>query len=150
MRARFTGAVALLAAGTLLAGCYHYVPCGNAQVPRATPVRVHLAPPRSFELPSVTVHNVSTINAEMVREENVDLVLSAKWLDTMTGGGFDGENWTLRVPRSAIGNMEIRRLSVWRTAGVLAGGILATYLGFHGVGGSDAGGGTSGGGTNPR
>ena len=132
------------------AGCYHYVPEPARPLPRAAPVRVHLSKPTSFELPALTAHNVGSMDAEVVRDDDGTLVVSARWLDAVTGHGYPGEGWTFELPRSDVARVDVRRLSVWRTALVFAGGLAATYLGFDALAGSDAGGGTGGTGGNPR
>lgn len=134
----------------LLPGCYHYVPEAGRTLARGTPIRVILNRPQSFELSSVTVNSVGIVTAEMIREADGAVFLSARWLDALTGQGFPGQGWTFRIPREDIGTLEVRTLSRWRTAAVVAGGFLATWLGFEALHGSVAGSGGSGGGTVPR
>jgi hypothetical protein len=136
----------LAAALPLAAACYHYVPEQGVALARGTPVRVQLERPRSFELPSLTAHNVGSLTAEMVREENGALVLSARWLDAVTGEGFSGQSWTVDIARSEIAELRVRELSVWRTGVVVAAGVVATWLGFDALGGGGSGGGPPGGG----
>jgi hypothetical protein len=143
---RFLVRMIVAAAVPLVTACYHYVPERGAPLARGTPVRVRLERPRSFELPSLTAHNVGSLTAEMVGEQDGALVLSARWLDAVTGEGFAGQSWTVDVPRSEIAELRVRELSVWRTGVVVAAGVVATWLGFDALGGGGAGGDPLGGG----
>lgn len=131
-------------------GCYHYVPEPPGPIPQGTPIRLHLSRPQSFEMMTITAHNIGQVTGEMIREESGEVVFSALWLDAVTGEGFDGGGWTFRVPRSDVTQLSVRRLSTWRTFAVLAMGAAATWLGFDALRGSDAGSGQSGGGGSPR
>lgn len=140
-----------MALATLLgaSGCYHYVAEPVTPIPQGTPVRIRLVTPESFELPSITAHNIGTVTAEMIREDDGEVVVSTRWLDAVTGEGFDGESWTFRIERANVAALQIRELSRWRTAALFVGGAVATYLGWHvlGGGGSEPG---SDNGTVPR
>lgn len=142
--------IAAVALFLSLPGCYHYVPEAGRALTQGTPVRIRLQTPQSFELASMTVHNVGAVTAEMIREENDEVVVSTLWLDALAGPGFSGENWTYRIARGNIASLEIRTLSAWRTFAVVAGVFLATYVGFDALQGSDAGTGGSGNGGVPR
>lgn len=150
MRATWPVALVLACTAALASGCYHYVPEGSAALHQGTPIRVHLRSPQSFELSSLTAHNINSVKAEMVREDNGQVVLSALWLDAATGEGFPGGSWTFRIRRDDIDRLEIRKLSRWRTGVLLVGGFVATYLGFDALRGSEGGGGTQGNGGVPR
>lgn len=133
-----------------VSGCYHYVPEAGRTLAQGTPVRIRLEHPRSFELPSLTAHNIQVVTAEMVEGQDGEVVVSTTWLDAATGEGFPGENWTFRIPRENIAALEVRTLSRWRTAAVFVMGFLATYAGWDALRGSDAGGGEPGNGGNTR
>jgi hypothetical protein len=129
------------------AGCFQYVPPGNITPTRATPIRLYLEQPSSFELTNLIVTNVIRVDGELVRRDGGDVILSATWLDTPGGVGFDGEGWTLRIPESNISVFELKRMSWWRTGAVLLGGGLLTIFGFDTLGaGSEGSGGGGGGG----
>jgi hypothetical protein len=130
-----------------LPACHHYVPADATALSQGAPIRVHLSPPASFELPAITVHNIGSLDAELVRTENGEIVVSALWLDAVTGQGYSGQNWTLSVPRAGVSVVEVRRVSRWRTAAVFVGGFLATYLGFDALRGGESGGRAGGGGS---
>lgn len=131
-------------------GCYHYVPAGASTPPQGTPVRLHMERPESFELPAITVHNIGELEAEMVREDLGELVVSALWLRAVTGQGYPGGGWTLRIDQGKISRVEVRSLSRWRTAAVFIGAVAATWLGFDALQGSNSGDGGGGGGGQPR
>lgn len=132
------------------AGCYHYVPAPTAPVAQGTPIRLRLATPQSFELSALTAHNIGTVTGEWIREENGQVVLSAMWLDAVTGEGFDAGAWTFSVPRDNVADLSVRSVSRWRTLAVVAAGALATWVGWESLRGSDAGGGQPGNGGQPR
>jgi hypothetical protein len=130
------------------AGCYHYVPAVATASPQGTPVRAHLDTPAAFELSQVTVNNIGQVEGEVVRVDAGDLVLSATWLQAITGNGYPGNGWTVRIPETNVTGFEQRRLSWWRTGIVIAGGVVGTWLGFEAVGlGPNFGGGGGGTGT---
>lgn len=64
------------------------------------------------------VLDASSMDAEVVRDDDGTLVVSARWLDAVTGHGYPGEGWTFELPRSDVARVDVRRLSVWRTAPV--------------------------------
>ncbi len=132
----------------LLAGCYHYVPTERYAQPRGTAVRASLDSLASFELSAVTVNNIERVDGEMVRLDQGDMVLSASWLHSIIGNGFDGGGWTVRIPESNLMSLQLKKVSLWRTGVVIGGLVLATWVGFDQLGGgTQAGGG--GGGTGP-
>ena len=130
-------------------GCFQYVPESDVAPTRGSPVRLHLERPSSFELTQFTVHNVIRVDGEMVRREAGDVILSATWLDAISGVGFDGEGWTLRVPETNITGLELKRVSWLRTGVALFGGALVTIFGFDLLGTGSEGSGGGGGDVNP-
>jgi hypothetical protein len=136
---------AALVAAWLLTGCYHYVPTTTLAHPQGTPVRTHLNTLSAFELAQVTVNNVDQVEGEVVRLDAGDLVLSATWLQAVTGNGYAGNGWTVRIPESTVTSVELKRFSWWRTGVVVAGLVAGTWLGFEAVGVSPFGGGGGGG-----
>jgi hypothetical protein len=140
MRSSVVRILAVVALAVTSTACHRYVPRGVAPVPRGTPVHVRLEQPSSFRLPSMTAHRIDRLTAEMVREDRDAVVLSALRLASVEGEDFDGRNATLSVARADIAALEVRRVSTWRTAFVVAGGLLGTWLGFEAFGGGSAGG----------
>jgi hypothetical protein len=128
------------------AGCYHYVPVEARSSPQGTPVRAQLDTLSAFELAQFTVNNIDQVEGEIVRVEAGDLILSATWLEAITGNGYPGNGWTVRIPEANVTAFEQRRLSWWRSALVIGGVAVGTWLGFDALGltesGGDGGGGT--------
>ena len=129
-----------------LAGCYHYVPTDATTSRPGTPVRAQLDTMSAFELAQITVNNIDEVEGEMVRVDAADLILSATWLEAVTGNGYPGSGWTVRIPQSNVTAFERRQLSWWRTAIVVGGVAVGTWLGFESLGlgesSGDGGGGT--------
>lgn len=135
----------VVAACTLaVAGCYHYVPADPSEPRTGTPVRVHLEPPGSFELPGLTAHDVQRVDGEMITRNPSGLFLSATWLDAAGGRGFDGIGWTVRVDERSIRSFEARRVSWWRTGLAVVGLTVGTWTGFEAFHGTSGRGGRSG------
>jgi hypothetical protein len=130
-------------------GCFEYVPEGSVEPARGTTLRLHLENPTSFDLTQFTVNNIIIVNGELVRREAGDVIVSAKWLDAAIGDGFDGENWTLRIPETNVSAVEVKRLSWWRTGAAVLGIAAVTIFGFDAFGTGTEGSGGGGGGTNP-
>ena len=130
-------------------GCFQYVPEGDVAPTRGSPIRVHLERPTSFELTQFTVNNVIRVDGEMVRREAGDVILSATWLDAVTGVGFAGEGRTLRIPETTVTALELKKISWWRTGAAVLGGALVTILGFDLLGTGTEGSGGGGGSVNP-
>jgi hypothetical protein len=103
-------------------GCLSYTPIdGNEPAPRlGMEVRAHLSTPESFPLTNLTANNVVEVDGEIVRWEEDRLVLSAWWLRAGSGIEHRGIGETVNIPRSSLGAVERKQLSVTRT-GVLVG-----------------------------
>ena len=130
--------------------CYHYVPGSIEAVDQGTPVRAHLEPRGSFDLPGLTAHEVVRLDGEFISRNRNGLFVSATWLDAEGGRGFPGVGWTVRLDERTIQRFEVRRLSWVRTGAVLAGLAVGTYLGFDAIRGSGGSGGQSGDGGRSR
>jgi hypothetical protein len=131
----------------IVGGCYHYVPVETVAHPQGTPMRANLGSMAAFELAQITVNNIDRVEGELVRVDAGDLILSATWLQAVTGNGYPGNGWTVRIPEANITGVEQKRFSWWRTGVVVGGFAIATWLGFEalGVGPFGEGGGGSGG-----
>jgi hypothetical protein len=140
----------------VLGACFHYVPLTDTsltdeldRVERGSPVRTQFVNEESVQLGDMTVQHIVSMDAEFVRKDNSDVVLSAFWLDSsVRQDGFPGDGWTVRIPIGNIANFQLKKLSVWRTGVVLAGAVLGSYLAWEGFtgGGSSGAGGNGGGG----
>jgi hypothetical protein len=140
--------ILVLSALPVAAGCYHYVPLAPSSAPQGTPVRARLGTMSEFELAQFTVNNIDQVEGEMVRLDTGELVLSATWLQAVTGNGYAGNGWTVRIPEANLAGFEEKRLSWWRTGVVVTGLAVATWLGFEALGLSPSSG-SGGGGTPP-
>ncbi len=145
-RNRWILALALL---PMAAGCYHYVPLAPGNAPQGTPVRARLSSMANFELSQITVNNIDLVDGEMVRVDSDSLVLSATWLQAVTGNGYAGNGWTVRIPEANLAGFEEKRLSWWRTAVIVGGLAVGTWLGFDALGLSPGSGGGGGGTPSP-
>jgi hypothetical protein len=135
-----------VAAGILVASaCYTYVPVAPTATPQGTPVRARLSQMSQFELAQITVNNIDQVDGEVVRVDGSDLVLSATWLQAITGNGYAGNGWTVRIPEGNVAGFEEKRFSWWRSGVVVAGILTGTWLGFEALGVGPAGGSGSGG-----
>jgi hypothetical protein len=142
--------ILVLAALPIAAGCYHYVPLVPSGAPQGTPVRARLNTMSNFELAQFTVNNIDQVDGEMVRLDTGALVLSATWLQAVTGNGYAGNGWTVRIPEANLAGFEQKRLSWWRTGVVFAGLAVGTWLGFDALGLTPSSGGGSGGTPTPQ
>ena len=130
----------LFASLILLFGCYKYVPVSVGeyeQIQQGRELRTQFIEEESFDLFDVTVHNIVAIDAEFVRLDRSTMIMSAFWLDSsIRDVGFAGDGWTVRIPISNISQMSIKEFDWWRTGAVLAGGFIASYLGWKGMQGA--------------
>jgi hypothetical protein len=142
-------AIAVLLLLTLpLSGCYGYVPYrpGLAlQSPQR--VRVHLSVPQDVRLTDVTANNVTLLDGEVVSAGADTLVVSTNFVTSASGMEQLGGGVTTRIPRSAIGSLEVRRFDKTRTAGLV--GIIVALTGITAglMTGSATGSGSGGGGS---
>ena len=131
----------LFALLVLLGGCYKYVPveAGARGLARGDPVRVRLDL-ASVDLEDITVRNIRSMDAEVVRLSGSELIVSALWLDSDTPGvGYPGGGWTVQLPRGSVVSIDKRVFDVWRTAAVVGGTLLGTYLGWDSLSGTSSG-----------
>ena len=126
--------VALLLLTWASAGCYHYVPVAPAGITQGTPVRARLTAMSDFELAQITVNNIDRVDGEMIRVDPDAMFLSATWLQAVTGNGYAGNGWTVRIPDANVAGFEQKRLSWWRTGAFIAGVVGATWFGFDALG----------------
>jgi hypothetical protein len=125
--------------------CFHYVPAVPAASPQGTPVRARLSRMAEFELAQFTVNNIDQVEGEVVRLDGSEIVLSATWLQAVTGNGYAGNGWTVRIPETNVAGFERKQFSWWRSAIVVTGIFVGTWLGFDALGIGPTGGGGGGG-----
>jgi len=128
------------------AGCFHYVPA--TEMPsRGTPIRVRMDTPVRVDLPDLTANDIVRVQGEMVSADPNRLILSAFSLHSAADREHMGGGATIYLPRESLAHMEVRRLSVGRTA--LASVAIAAAAYLVGLGIDAAGGGGEGNGGNP-
>ncbi|MGE0159703.1 MAG: hypothetical protein AB7T31_09860 [Gemmatimonadales bacterium] len=139
-------AVRTLVLVTMMAttACYTYVPVSPAATPQGTQVRARLSRMSQFELAQITVNNIDEVEGEVVQLDGSELVLSATWLQAITGNGYAGNGWTVRIPEVDVAGFEQKKVSWWRTGVVVAGILAGTWLGFDALGIGPGGGGGGG------
>src|SRR5688572_25954638 len=115
-------------------GCYHYVPAVATAAPQGTQLRAQLNTMAAFELSQITVNNIDRVEGEMVRVDAGDLVLSATWLQAVTGNGYAGNGWTVRIPEGNVAGLQRRTFSWWRSAVVIGAIAVGTTIGFEALG----------------
>lgn len=128
-----------------LTGCYSWVGTGPAELERGDRVRVYLSEPSSFDVGSLTANNVVRLDAENVRWEDGQLVLSAWWLTAAGGREFAGDGRTVYVSGERIDLIERRQINGIETGLVVAGTVVGLVLLGAAVGGTGGAGGNGGG-----
>lgn len=132
-----------------LNGCFAYMPSRGAPLRQGQGVRVLLSSPLDVRLVDVTANNVATLDGEVVSSDSATLVLSARMVRSNTGYEQLGGGATVQIPTTQIGEIEERRLSAVKTAGlvgIIVGltAIVAAANTGTGVKGGPGGGGGSG------
>lgn len=145
-------ALLVLASGS---GCYRYVPVetGDAALSavrgleQGQGVRVRLQSPRSVDLDEITVNRVVEIGGEWVTvASDGAMVVSAMTLVALDGREHPGLGKTVRIPRSAVADLERKAFALDRTLllavpiGVAAAVLPGALDGAGGPAGSGGGG----------
>jgi hypothetical protein len=143
-----SGAVLLLCA-VGLGGCFSYADIPPASAPpQASAVRVRLSRPMDFPISDVTVRDVVQLDGEVVEVRDTAMRLSVFGLRSQTGFGVPANGETVLFPRTAVVELQQKRISPLRSGLVAA---LIVALGFAvkesgvvtGSGGNPGGGGGS-------
>jgi hypothetical protein len=129
----------LAAVAPAAVGCYHYAPLVEPApaIAEGTPVRVHLATPRSFDVSGFTAHDVQRVDGSLLSRDQGEWVIAAQALHATGGNRFDAAAYALTIPASAMAGTEVRQFSWWRSA------VSAVVVGFGVVLASEALQGTS-------
>ncbi|UCC73531.1 MAG: hypothetical protein JSV86_02925 [Gemmatimonadota bacterium] len=127
-----------------LSACNVYVPTGIEDLERPDRVRVYLSVPSEFELLDLTANNVSSVDGEVVRWDDEELVLSVWWLESSYGLEFRGQGETIVVPRQHINHIEERKFSVAKTAGLIGILVVAFAVGVGSLAAAGASGSNGG------
>ncbi len=108
-----------------LSGCYSYLPVRSGTTPgNRARVRLHLTQPQDVRLPDVTANGVTTIDGEVVRIDDENVVVSGLWVQAPSGYEQPASGATITVPRANVAAMRQKRLSPARTALLAVGTVL--------------------------
>lgn len=133
----------VLLASMTLSACYQYVPVsqdGPAPDPGAE-VRARLSPPRSFDIGTLSVNDVNSIEGSVYQNNGDDLALWTQWLWTTLDMRVAANGSVFYVPHQQITSLEVRRLQPAKSI-VLIGGLAASLVGLFAIaasGGSGTG-----------
>ncbi|HST62749.1 MAG TPA: hypothetical protein VLK84_28845 [Longimicrobium sp.] len=148
-RGRRMAAAALL---TLLGGsaCTSYVAAGVGTTPSAGAlVRLDFAAPREVGMGSVTANGVHTLTGELVAADSATFTVAA--MRAISDGGYEtlGPGLSVEIPRQAVREVRISRISPARSAGLVASlaGLGLLVVGALASAGGEGGGPSSGGNT---
>lgn len=125
----------------VVAGCYAYVPSGPASsLQPGAAVRVHLDPPRSFDVSGFTAHEVHRVDGSVMERAPEGWVIAAGTLHASGDNRFNAASYPLTIAARDMGSVEVRALSRWRSvaAGIL--GAAAIFLASEAMQGSSSGG----------
>jgi hypothetical protein len=131
---------------TTLAGCFSYVPVGNAPLRQGADVRALLQEPTTVPVPTGTISGVSRVDGWLIGSPADSVFLSARWLRSTAGQEFPAAGSTLRIPRSNVSVLQTRRFDTVRSA--LLAGAVALLIGSIGAAADVGGGKSDGTGTN--
>lgn len=119
-----------IAATLLISGCFQYVPVSDGVIPEpGVDIRATLSPPRDFNLGTVTLNEVTTVEGYLVDSNPDSLGLWVKWFKPRGEERYYGNNVGYYIPRANVAQLEVWRPSPKRTVGMvaLAGGMLAGF-----------------------
>lgn len=120
---------AVTAAASLLSGCYTYRPAELSEVAPETRVRLTVSARQALELEEALRETSRTFNATYMGQNEGQLLFSVPILNPMPGMSSQAVNNRVSVPQGEITSLELRELSTWRTASVIAAGVLAVGFG---------------------
>ncbi|MEX2471059.1 MAG: hypothetical protein WEA34_02705 [Gemmatimonadota bacterium] len=132
---------AVTAAASFLAGCYTYRAAELSEVVPESRVRLTVSARQAVELQEALLETGRTFNATYVGETAGASLFSVSVQNPTPGMSSRALENRVSVPHDEVTAVELRELSRWRTAAVVAAGALAV-----GVGAWEA----FGGGKNPR
>lgn len=114
-----------------LSACFHYVPVDSGFTPPpGTNVRATLAEPMPFNMGTLTVNDVTSVEGLVVEAFQDSLGVWAKWLRPKVGARFDANSAQFYLSRGSIAQLEQWRVSGKRTVilGVASAGLVAGLL----------------------
>ncbi len=120
---------AVSVAASLLSGCYTYRAAELSEVVPQSRVRLTVSARQAVELEEALRDTRRTFNATYMGESNGELLFEVPILNPTPGMSSRAVNNRVSVPRSEVTGLERRELSKWRTASVIAAGVLAVGVG---------------------
>lgn len=120
---------AVTAAASFLAGCYTYRPAELSEVTPDSRVRLTVSAQQAVELEAALRDTRRTFNATYMGENDGRLLFSVPLLNPTPGMSSRAVNNRVSVPQEEVTSLERRELSTWRTASVIAAGVLAVSFG---------------------
>ncbi len=127
----------LLAA--LCTSCFSYSPA-TGPVSQGARVRIHLQPPRDVRLSTLTANDVVRVEGELVRADPDTTVISAWMLLGRSGLDFVAAGETVHLPVGGVAQVEVRKVSLLRSAAVGVAALLGLALIDRAIGGGGGGG----------
>jgi hypothetical protein len=123
----------------VLGGCYSYVGIGSRVPDAGGELQLELVPARDVTLQDVTVHGITGIQGRALTSDAESLGVAVHRLWGLEGRSYDATGIGVRVPRSDITTLRIKRLSPAKsTVAVVAGSaaVVAAVLSIRQIVGS--------------
>jgi hypothetical protein len=125
---RFTRLFAA-AAFPALAGCYTYAVVPVEQVPVGSSVRARISDAESRRLERLLGGGIGgSIRGELLVQGSDSLLLGVRRNIGTSGHSSLHADQRVFLPRDQVFELEVRRLSKWRTASLVAAGAVAAYV----------------------
>src|SRR5882762_9798413 len=124
---------------SILVGCYSYVGIGSRVPDASSELQLELAPARDVTLQDVTVHGITGIEGRALTSDADSLGVAVHRLWGLEGRSYDATGIGVRLPRSDITTLRIKRLSPAKStvAGIAA--VVAAVLSIRQIVGSGGG-----------
>jgi hypothetical protein len=135
-------APALIAAGTVLGGCYRYTPIESDASALGTEIRLRLTDAGAVTLGPVVGNRIELVDGRLSSVADTSLTLSVTGTIDRLGAETAWKGEQVTFPRSALAGVERRELD--RGKSYLVGGITAGLVAVVGIGFSITGSGDSG------
>jgi hypothetical protein len=141
---------ALVAFAPLVAGCYRYVPAGNADLQPDNEVRVRVNEAEARRLAVAIEPGTRVLEGRVVEHQQDSVLLLVNVYSELQGARVVTLNQRLNVARPGIVDVELRQLDGTKTAIVAVAGValVGTVIGAIATGGFDSG--NDDGGPGPR
>jgi hypothetical protein len=123
----------------VLGGCYSYVGIGSHAPDAGGELQLELAPARDVTLQDVTVHGITGIEGRALTSDAESLGVAVHRLWGLEGRSYDATGIGVRVPRTDITTLRIKRLSPAKsTVAAIAGSaaVVAAVLSIRQIVGS--------------